>query len=218
MRSRKKPLREIIHDNIVQDILHGKINAGEKLLESELAQKYRVSRTPVREALLQVEREGYITHKKNIGAVVSKISARTVSEIYEVVAQLESHAVEIATNHIINEKDISYLEELIRRMESAVNAMSYPEYVQKNLEFHGFFLKRCGNEILEQIVIDLRRRIYRLVSEGLTLPFHSNEYVDWHREIFDAVANKKPAKARKLMKAHVEKVGKYVAESMSAPY
>jgi DNA-binding GntR family transcriptional regulator len=216
MGSRKKPLRKTIHEKIVQDILHGKINAGEKLLESELARKFRVSRTPIREALLQLEREGYITHKKNVGAVVSKISAQTVTEIYNVVAHLESYAIEIVVNQTLNEKDISHIQKLISQMENAASSMHYSEYVQKNLEFHTFFLKRCGNKILEQIVIDLRRRIYRLVSEGSTMPLHYKEYIDLHRQIFEAIVNKNTTEAPKLMKAHLENAGKYVAENMIA--
>ena len=99
----KKPLRELIFNNLLEDIVHGRINPGEKLLEKELAKQFEVSRTPIREALLQLEAEGYVIHTKNVGAVIKKISSNTVQETYELIAFLEGYAMEVATDKITDE-------------------------------------------------------------------------------------------------------------------
>lgn len=213
MKNIEKPFREIIRDKLLEDILQGRLNAGEKLLESELAEKFHVSRTPVREALLQLEKEEYITHKKNVGAVVKKISFRKVQEIYEIVGLLEAYATEKATDKI-GEKDISYLQALLKRMEDSIKKRDYTPYVQQNIQFHKFFVKNCGNETLEQIVSGLRKRIYKVVSEGLTLPMHADRYLDWHRKIVKAISERNPLKAGKLMKGHVDEVRKRLLERM----
>lgn len=213
MKDIEKPFREIIRNKLLEDILQGRINAGEKLLESELAEKFQVSRTPVREALLQLEKEEYITHRKNVGAVVKKISARKVQEIYEIVAQLEAYATEKATDKI-GEKGISYLQTLLNRMKDSIKKKDYTTYVQENIQFHNFFVKNCGNETLQQIISGLRRRIYKVIAEGLTLPMHADRYSDWHRKIVNAISERNPVKAGKLMKGHVDEVRKRLLEKM----
>ena len=218
-RARKGPLREMIHRKILDAILAGRLNAGEKLLESQLAEKYKVSRTPVREALLQLEREGYLTHTKNVGAVVSRVPVRTVKEIYEVVAILEGYSTEIAINEGMSKKEISYLMDLQKEMEKAVKNREYEKYVPKNMAFHSFFLNRAKNAILKQTVEDLRMRIYRLVVEGLTLPKHSEEYLKDHKGIIEAARKGRSVEAAKLMKTHVSKARKNLSEKMEfTPY
>ena len=209
-----KPLREIIYNKLVEDIVQGRINAGEKLLESELAKRFHVSRTPVREVLVGLEEKGYITLTKNVGAVVIKVSARKMQEIYDVVAQLEGYATRIVSTDKLGEKVISYLQTLQNQMEDSINKREYTRYVQKNTEFHEFFVKKCGNETLQQIVSDLRKRIYRLVTEGLTLPMHIDEYLASHREIIDAISARNPLKAEKLMKSHVEDAKRFLLSVM----
>ena len=92
----KKPLREIIYNKLLEAIIQGKINVGEKLIENELAHKFRVSRTPIREALLQLEREGFVSHTKHVGAVVKKISARKIQPL--ILFQPPSRATERSMN------------------------------------------------------------------------------------------------------------------------
>jgi len=60
---KKKPLREIIYNKVVEDIVHGRINAGEKLLESELAENFHVSRPPIRNVLLQLKKTVFDNYK-----------------------------------------------------------------------------------------------------------------------------------------------------------
>ena len=201
----KRPFRQIIRDQIAADIIEGKINAGVKLLESDLSRRFQVSRTPVREALLQLHQEGYVTHEKNIGATVREISVKEVGEIYDVLAQLEAFATELATDNL-KRKDILYLRNLLKRMEVANRKRNYSDYVRDNLEFHQYILKKCGNETLQRIVLDLRKRIYNLISRGLTLPKHADRYLEWHREIVDAIERKDPTKAGKMVKAHINEV------------
>ena len=167
---KKRPLRGIIYEQLVDDILSGRINAGEKLLESDLADKFNVSRTPIREALLQLEKEGYTEHVKNVGATVKKISAQTVKEIFEVIAVLEGEATGLAVTAGISEQDMDQLRQLQVEMVRAAEERDYIAYNKLNIRFHHFFLKRCGNKTLSGIARDMRNRMYRLVSEGLSFP------------------------------------------------
>ena len=92
---RAGPLREKIYNKLIGEIVTGQLNPGERLSEGSLAKRFHVSRTPIREALLQLEKLGYVAHQKNVGTIVKKISPEGVREIFEVVAALEGMAVEL---------------------------------------------------------------------------------------------------------------------------
>ena len=143
------PLRERIYEQLVDDILRGRINAGERLSEAALVQRFGVSKTPIREAFIQMEREGYILLKKNVGAVVEKISIRMVEEIFSVVAVLESYATEIVVaEKMLSQNDIASLAKLIQTMKVCSKQRKYLEYRSLNEEFHGYFVEKLGNETL----------------------------------------------------------------------
>src|SRR5690606_27005736 len=150
-----------------------------------------------REALLGLEAEGYVIHTKNLGAVVKKFSVKTVKETYELLALLESYATEVAAGKI-SEKEILYLKSL---NESFVNLKknTIAGSVKLNLEFHNFVVKKCGNVSLQQVHSDLRKSIYRVITEGATLPTHIERYACSHDEIIKAINERDAVMAGNLM-------------------
>ncbi len=198
------PLRTIIYEQLVNDIMRGRINAGERLSEAALVERFGVSKTPIREALIQMEREGYILLRKNIGAVVQKVSTKMVEEIFTIVAVLESYATEVVVAEgKFTKRDIVHLAKLISEMKKRAQRRQYLEYRSLNAEFHDYFVGKLGNETLRLKVVDLRKRMYGIVSGGLTLPMHIDRYVECHRQILDAVKNSDATKAARLMRDHL---------------
>ena len=214
----KIPLRTKIYKKLVDDIICGRINAGEKLVEGELADQFKVSRTPVREALLQLEKEGYTEHVKNVGARVKKISHQKIAEIFAVIAVLESEAAEITTRTGVTAQDIAYLKKLQQDMRQTAENLDLLEYNQLNIRFHQFFLEKCGNETLQRIATDLRHRMYRLVAEGLSLPMKISEYIESHDNIIQAVEAKKPEMACRHMKDHIKEAAHYLVRMIIRRY
>jgi len=213
-REKSKPLRQIIYNQLVNDIMHGKFNAGEKLLESELSRRFQVSRTPIREVFLQLERERYITLTKNVGAIVKKISMIEVKEIFSLIAQLDGYATELVAGKKISEEDISLLMSLQQEMEHSVDPKQHLKYLKLNLEFHKFFVNRCGNETLQEISEDLRQKIHKYIVQGSTLPTSINTYLSSHRDIIEAVRSRDSLKAGNLMKTHIMDAFKFHTEIM----
>jgi len=213
MKRNTKPLREMIYNQLVEDIIIGRINEGEKLVEGELSKRFNVSRTPAREALFLLERDGYISLKKNVGAVVKKINEKKVEEIFEIVAQLEGFATERVVKKI-KEKDILYLTKLQKRMELFAEQKRFIEYENANIQFHKFFIDNCNNPTLKKIVIDHRNKVYRLVKEGASLPKNIQRYIGSHRKIIKAISEKKALRAAMLMKEHVLESAKYLLDEM----
>ncbi len=208
---KEKSIRDTIYSEILEDIASGKIYPGEKLVESELAKKFNVSRSPVREALLQLEKEGFIVHRKNVGAVVRKISSKELSDTYELVALLEGFAIENATDNF-KEKDIAFLKRLQESMEDSVKCRKFSAYVELNSEFHRFFVEKARNEKLWKVISSLRKSIYRVVLEGQTLPSHIDKYLASHRKIIKLVARRDIVGAANLMRSHVLDARKFLIE------
>lgn len=214
----KKPLRDVIYSELVDDILQGRINSGEKLVESELAKRFSVSRTPIRETLLHLEKEGYIEHIKNVGATVRKISPQKVGEIFRVIAILESEAAEMVAEAGVSQTEIRNLRRLHDEMSNVANAKDFIEYNHLNIQFHQFFLNRCNNTTIASIAKDLRNKMYRMVSEGLSLPMNVDKYIDSHHQVIEALVAKKPKIVHRLMKAHIIEASKALVEMMIRKY
>ena len=203
MTEKAEPLRDIIYNELVDSIIRGNLNAGERLSERDLAERFHCSRTPVREALLQLEKGGYIVHKKNVGGVVKKITAEGVEEILHVVGVLEGNAVELAAMKPLKKKDITYLTKLHKQMVQLAGARNYSKYIELNEKFHKFFVDECGNTTLKNIVNDLRNKAYGIRALGFTLPLHIDEYITSHEAIIEAIVQNNPVEAGIIMKDHV---------------
>ncbi|BBO69863.1 GntR family transcriptional regulator [Desulfosarcina alkanivorans] len=214
----KKPLRDVIYSELVDNILQGRINSGEKLVEADLAKRFSVSRTPIREALLHLEKEGYIEHIKNVGATVRKISPQKVEEIFRVIAILESEAAEMVAEAGFSESEILNLQKLHDEMSNAAKAKDFIEYNHLNIQFHQFFLDRCNNATIANIAKDLRNKMYRMVSEGLSLPMNVDKYLNSHHQIMEALVGNKPKTVQRLMKAHILEASKALVEMMIRKY
>jgi DNA-binding GntR family transcriptional regulator len=206
------PSRDLIYQSLLEDIVHGRISAGKKLQEAELAESFGVSRTPIREALIQLNREGFVDIQRNKGAIVSPLTLKQVEDIYDTIAQLEAGAVEKVISGNIQRKEILYLENLQSELDKISEKKEYTKYTEINQKFHSFFIKKCENDVLFEIVSDLRRKIFRLVVTGVSVPMHIDEYLLSHRKIIDAVAEKKPEAAGKLMKNHIQNSKNYLIE------
>ena len=195
-----KTQREIVYYGLLEDMLHGKILPGEKLVESEIATRFKVSRTPVREAIMQLTKRGMALHKPNVGAVVKKFSSEQIIEFLDIISLLEGRAVEIVAADKICDEDIDYLNELDKEMVQICNNEEYLLYWAKNEEFHNFFIERCENRALSKIVSDMRKQIYRT---GVSMVRHSDQFLSDHRLIIDAVVKGDAVKAGKIMKKHL---------------
>lgn len=111
----QESLRSRVFNHILEDILNGKYEEGQALVETKLAQEIGVSRTPVREAFRQLELDGLVTSIPNKGVVVNGISDKDIEEIFAVRSLIEGLAVRWATENI-NEEQRRDLEETAELM------------------------------------------------------------------------------------------------------
>jgi DNA-binding GntR family transcriptional regulator len=197
-----KPLREIVYEELKRQIMVGEIAPGTRMMEVELAEETGVSRTPVREAIRKLEKEGLVTIEPRRGAYASDISAKDMVDILEVRQDLEGMAAGIAAQKITDEGRIE-LENIARKYKESVDKEDIEEIIKNDEAFHKYIVGLSGNKTLIKMVSQVQE---------LALRFRYIYYQDFsrfknqpseHQAIVDAIAGGDVAGARKFAEEHL---------------
>jgi DNA-binding GntR family transcriptional regulator len=154
-----KSLREQVYDHLRHLMSRGKIQPGAFINQDELAARLGVSRTPLRDALLQLEAEGFVAILPRRGVRVEALTVEDVRHLYEVVGALEGAAL-LAAFPALGAAERAELWRLNEEMKDALDADDFDRYYEANLAFHDVFLDRCDNAPLVRIVRRLKQRLY----------------------------------------------------------
>lgn len=200
-----KALREKIYEKIRDDITYGIFTPGARVIEAELAQKYKVSRSPIREVLRQLESEGLITFETNRGTTIAKPSIKQVEEIYTLRRLLESYAARLTAENV-KEEDIPYLRNLQKQLGIAAKNMDLRNWLYNNRLFHNFMADHCGNSNLIQVLGNLKRRVYRYSYITVNIPGHFDDYLQHHEGMLRGCEKNDGEMAEKYMKLHLQKI------------
>lgn len=206
--------REYIYDKLRNAISLGELKPGERLIEKTLCEFFNVGRTPLREALSQLQIEGYLDFIPHKGLTVSKMSPAHVMEIYTVVAVLEGYATKIATKYL-SEQDLKELKMIENDLRKTLNLNDQRKWIDKNIIFHEYLVKASRVTFLHTLIKSLRSRIrrYRLVSVAVTDSL--NHYFRAHEEILELLSKKDGRKAGRAMQNHVLNSGKKLVDFMN---
>jgi len=198
----KSGLVEQAYRSIRQRILDNVYPAGFRALEQEFADGLKLSRTPVREALLRLQSEGLLELIPRHGARVLPVSAVDMREIYEVLTALESMAAETVTRRKPTAAELKPLSGASRDMTSALKADDLDAWARADEHFHRQLLELAGNTVLMQTVQQLWDRAHRARMVTLRLrppPVHSTRE---HNAIVDAIRAGDPEATARLYRAH----------------
>lgn len=160
-------LAKVLMDAIVANEIHG----GEKLVEYQLQKKFGVSRSPIREAIRDLEKIGLVEIIPRKGTVVKKITRKDIREDYAVRAPLEGLAAKEAHANM-DESALARLEKMLETMRAAVKKKNITEYWCAHADFHNTFINASGNGLLAAILRVLR--IHSLRSR-LVYPYHDED-------------------------------------------
>lgn len=197
-------LRDNICIYLRNEIVSGAVPPGGFLREGSVAEKFNCSRGPVREALIQLEKEGFLELSPNHGAMVTRISPDEVNDFYALLEVLEGKAVQWATP-LLGPEDINRLVETndaIRQI-SRESKTCIEDWIPLNLNFHRVFREKSGNTKLNWIVEEIRMRITRYRYTSLMVA-DLDTYVKDHETIIELASNgKDPLSAKKAMELHI---------------
>jgi DNA-binding GntR family transcriptional regulator len=178
---------------------------GERVSEPELAERFGISRTPIREAFRQLESEGYLEVIPRKGAVVASLSERDVEEFYAIKIILEGFAARMAAENL-SSKDIERLESINERLQQIAKDGDVKTFFRVHNEFHEVFIKAAGNEKLYEMINHLVLRFKRLRLASLSQPGRMEISVDEHRNMIQAFKNHDGERADNLVR-HAATIG-----------
>ena len=193
-------------------IFTGELPAGSDHLESELADRLGMSRTPVREAALTLESQGLLELRARKGVRILSVSPEDMREIYDILTELESLAAEQAAEKNYASVDLAGLEDAITDMEAALSINDLEAWADADDRFHSELVRLGGNSRITTIVSMLNDQVRRARTTTLymrPLPSRSNED---HRGVFEAIRRGDAAAARRIHRAHRQQAKQMLIE------
>ena len=206
-----RPLREIVYEELKLLILTGKISPGMRLMEEELAEDMGVSRTPIREAIRKLEKEGLITIEPRRGAYVSQISTKDMVEILEVRQNMEGLAAELAAQRM-SEEDKEKLRNIAKAYEEAVAAGDMAEMIRCDTTFHHINVEATQNKILIQMVEQLQEMVLRFRYIYYDNFKRAEQMLSEHQAIYEAIAGGNTEVARESANVHIDRLKSLILE------
>lgn len=209
----KKPLekhltlREKILENIRDAIVSGDLKAGSHISEPELAGRYGISRTPIREAFRQLESEGYLTVIPRRGVIVSDFSPKDIEEFYAIKSIMEGYAARQACERL-SDKDLGRLQAINDKLAELARIGDIKHFFKIHSDFHELFIKAADNEKLHELIAGLVTKFQRLRFTSLSLPGRMEVSVQEHEKIIDAFRKKDADLAEKLVRQNAEYGGR----------
>jgi len=213
------PIRDKVCSYLKDAILRGELKAGDRLVERNLAEKLNVSRTPVREALFQLESQRFVTTIPRKGVVVNEISRDEILEILLILSSLESLAVRLAAQKIdaktVAEFDIEIMT-LQRIQDSSAKLDGEKFHSDINLKYNDLIGKASKNMRLHEMLTELKDYVRAFSSLSTQTPGRAIEALNEHLDILVAVRNGQADLAESYARVHIEKAKRAYMKSGTA--
>ena len=206
LQSNKAPvgLSSRVYHQIRAEILKGAFIPGESVTEMGLAAQCGVSRTPVREALHQLELEGLVQLIPNKGAIILGIRPEDICDIYQIRSMLEGSVAERAAQRA-SEEDVRRLTEILDLTEFYITRQNIEQLQAMDGQFHQLIYEMSGSRMFRRVLKDMHYYIGLTRDASLKSEGRAAESLKEHRAVLDAIARHDGMQARELMTLHVGK-------------
>lgn len=211
-RASYKTLRELVLEQLLEGITQGRLKPGQKLVEGELALLYGVSRGPIREAIRTLESQGLVTSISSKGAVVARLSAEEIDEVFEIRIALEGLAARYGTQNI-SKKQLEEMKKLLDKMAGSLDDAA--RWQKHTHEFHLSLYRASGRRRLYELVKGLTNLTAAYGFMFLELPGHVKESHPDHVKLFDAVAQGDAEQAEQITADHYRKSAASIARLLA---
>ena len=211
--SDKQSLTTKVYNHIRNGILDGSYKDGDFLVETRLAEELEVSRTPIREALKQLELEGLVLMIPRRGAIVAKITEKDLKDVLEVRASLERLSTKLACERM-EEETIEELREAQEAFTAALRGDDITLQAQKDVEFHDVIYKSTNNLRLIQMLNNLREQMYRYRMEYLKDRNMYPALLKEHEAIREALNAHDRERAGMAIRTHIENQKESIINSL----
>lgn len=199
------------YNTLKERIMRWELRPGELLLVQPLAKELGISRTPVREAMVRLQQEGFVEEAEGKKFRVAQVKLKSILEIHEIRELIELHAVSRAAESRANGQR-KELDRLAGRMEKAMREGDHAAFFEADMAFHARIIQMSGNETLEALMAQLNEKIQRIRHMTTYVTRRVEDTIGEHQAILDAVRGGDPEAARSAMKYHLDKVREGVVQ------
>ncbi|UQS82996.1 GntR family transcriptional regulator [Bombilactobacillus thymidiniphilus] len=149
-------LKDTVYNFIAQQLVLGKIQRSEHLTEQSLAEQLGTSRTPIREALLQLEADGVLVRQAHKGFKIRYYTQKDSQELYTLIGLLDGKIAALASPYL-TKKDYATMNFLVDSMDSAISNELFIKYNELQEQFHNVYLAKCPNDLLKRDLLNKKR-------------------------------------------------------------
>lgn len=197
-------LGQSIYNCLKKAIIENKIKPNQKINEKEIADSFKVSTTPVREALVRLEAEGFTKITSHRDVVVKEISYGDLAELFQVIGILDCLAATLLVDKI-DPKEFIKVEKMTNKLEHYYNQKEVEKFIDMNYEIHDRIWNHLTNKYLQKSLKHCLAHIKRC-NYALNSAFHKKEILDAsmnaHKEILEALNKKEKGKLKQIIQQH----------------
>jgi DNA-binding GntR family transcriptional regulator len=202
--TKKGFLRERVYSGIKNSIVTGELEPGTRLIEEDVAEAMRASRTPVREAFQKLEEEGLIYRRPRGGYAVKGVTEEEVDEVFGLRNVLEGYAGFLAASRITQE-ELKSLKEIVSQEEACLKNMDAEEFIELDAAFHDVLHRAAKNARLYALLHGLRDYMYRY--RVIILRYHPNPgvAVEDHKKMVQCMKARNARQVETLIRRHMNR-------------
>ena len=179
-------LKDQVYDYLRQEIRKRTLVPGEAINMDATSRKLGISKTPLRDALIQLEMEGFVTIAPRKGIYVNGLTLQEIREYYQVIGALESSALSVSFPRF-KPAHIDKMKKLNQEMKASIEKSNFSLFYRKNLDFHNIYVDLCGNQWLRQIVNNLKKRLYDFVPQDKWVKEWEQSSVKEHDRLVEGI-------------------------------
>lgn len=199
-----KPIRDIAYDTLKYAIITGEIPAGSRIVETEYAAKLHISRTPLREALRKLERDGLVEYMVRRGVIVRAFTIEDIEEIYNIRNSLELLTIPYIIKKVTRE-DIIYMRNLLNKMDDLVEKNAIENLSVLAREFHSYLIGISKLNRIISVINSQDEYIKRFSALSIARESRRDDAHKEHYEILSCVENKKVDELKEIIQKHIER-------------
>jgi len=194
-----KSLKEQVYEYLQKRIQSGDLKPGSEINLERTSKQLGISRTPLRDALLQLNIEGFVIIKPRKGIIVNSLSFDDIKNFYQIIGALESSAI-LSLKGKLMKNDIKKLNDFNKSMKKAIDRDDFDTYYKYNLKFHNYFLDLCANDELKRIVDIKKKRLYDFQRKRGFVKDWETKSIEEHQKIIDFLEKGKYLEASDFMR------------------
>lgn len=201
--SQNKPLRDVVYESLRTTIITGKIPVGERIIEKEYADKLKISRTPIREALKKLQSEELVEYIPKYGVVVKTVTKDDALEVYKIREALELLIIDNTIDNI-TENEICQIKNLLDLTELKNSEGKLDEVQNLFKEFNDSIYKSSKMNRLPLMISQLNDYLHHFRNISILDENRRKNAIFEHRKILEAIVNKDRDLAEKFIKKHLK--------------